>query len=129
MSRLSLKQLASFAADQLVAGKSGKKLSGQLAAYLIERRQTKDTASLMRLIESEMARRGVTEVTVVSAHSVEPNVKKHLAKALGASNPVFHEQIDSSVVGGVRASTLERELDLTITTKLRSLVSNLKGKA
>lgn len=129
MSRLSLKHLASFAADQLAAGKSRQKLSGQLAAYLIEQRQTKDTASLMRLIESEMSRRGVTEVTVVSAHPIEMSVKKHLAKALAANKPVFHERIDPSVVGGVRASTQERELDLTIATKLRSLVTNLKGKA
>jgi len=129
MSRLSLKQIASFAADQLEAGKPSQKLSSQLAAYLIDQRQTKDAASLMRLIESEMSRRGVTEVTLVSAHRLDPGVKKRLAGALGANNPVFHERIDPSVVGGVRASTLERELDLTIATKLRSVMSNLKGKA
>jgi F0F1-type ATP synthase delta subunit len=57
---------------------------------------------------------------------VPDSVKKELAQALDAKNPIFHEEVDSSIIGGIRASTAEREIDLTIKSKLRTIITNVK---
>ena len=123
---MNLKDLALFAVDKLEKGTSSATLSKQLAALLVEQRRSRDLGQLMRLIESELDRRGKTQVTITSAHAVSDTVKKELARALSAKNPVFHEDINPAVIGGVRANTLEREIDLTIRTKLKQVITNVK---
>lgn len=123
---MNLKELAHYAADKLEKGGSSAVLSKQLAALLVGQRRSRDLGQLMRLIESELDRRGKTQITITSAHAIPGSVKKQLADALEAKNPIFHEELDASVIGGVRASTQERELDLTIRTKLRTIISSIK---
>jgi F0F1-type ATP synthase delta subunit len=123
---VNLKELARYAVDRLEKGGSSAVLSKQLAALLVEQRRSRDLGQLMRLIESELDRRGKTQVTITSAHAVSDKVKKELAQALSAKNPVFHEEINPATIGGVRANTLEREIDLTIRTKLKQVITNVK---
>ena len=118
MARISIKQLAEYAVDQLEAGTSGAGVARKIASYLLQERRSRDTSLLFRAIEKELDERGSTQVVVTSAHEVSDATKKQLADLLGAKNPVFDEVIDSSVIGGVKARAGESEIDLTVRTRL-----------
>ncbi len=118
MAKITVSELAKYAVDQLESGTKAPALAQQLAAYLLDTRQTKELGKLTRAIEAELNSRGTTQVTVTSAHSVSDDVKEVLAKLLGAEKPVFTEVIDSSVIGGVKAQGMESEIDLTVRARL-----------
>ncbi len=118
MSKITTNELAKYAVDQLDSGVKAPVLAQQLAAYLLDTRQTKELSKLSRAIEAELNSRGTTQVTVTSAHSVSDDVKEELAKLIGAEKPVFTEVIDKSVIGGVKAQSMESEIDLTVRARL-----------
>lgn len=72
-------------------------------------------------------KRGITEISVVSAQPLSEADKKTLAKKLNVKRPVFYEVIDNALIGGLVASTPEQVLDLSIANKLHRLT--LAGKA
>jgi F0F1-type ATP synthase delta subunit len=125
MAKISANQLASYVVDQLEAGVSQVEIARLLASYLLENRQSRDLSKIVRAIEAEANRRGSTQVTVTSAHAVTEEVKTELATLLGAENPVFHEVIDANVIGGVKASAGEAEIDLTVRGKLNRFKTSI----
>lgn len=125
MSKVTLKQLATVAVDALEKGASIDKVATQVAGLLVAERRSREIAGFVRAVEKELARRGQTQVTITSAHKVDATVMQQLAKALEIEKPFFHEVIDPSVIGGVAANSLDREIDLTIKGKLMKLKANL----
>lgn len=119
MAKVSFSQLAEYVVDQLEAGVSSTKIAQMLASYLLENRQSRDGSKVMRAVEAELNKRGKTQVEITSAHEVSREVKKQLAGLLGAKDPVFHETIDPSVIGGVKARAGEQQIDLTVKAKLQ----------
>jgi len=118
MSKISIKQLAIYTADQIAAGASSSDVAQKLAGYLLAERRTRDSPLLFRAIEKELDVRGSTQVTVTSAHGVSDEIKAQLAKILGAKNPTFDSVVDPSVIGGVKARAGESEIDLTVRARL-----------
>lgn len=127
MTKTHNKQLAEIAVDALEKGVSVRTVADQIAATLIVERRSRDVAGVVRAIEKELARRGAVQVTVTSVHKVESAVKEQLARALGVNKPYFSEVIDSSVIGGVKATVLDQELDLTVKGKLMSFKKALNS--
>ncbi len=125
MGSITLKQLATYAVDQIQYGTQSQVVTRKLAAYLLDSRQTRDMPKLMRAIELELVRRGSQEVTITSAHAVADDVAQQLAALLGAKNPIFTEVIDPSVVGGVKAVSGEDTIDLTVRAKLNRFKSKI----
>jgi F0F1-type ATP synthase delta subunit len=120
MSKITTHELAKYAADQLDSGVEAPAIARQLAAYLIEERRSRELPAVMRAIDEELSRRGSSQLTITSAHATDLDTKKQLAKLLGisAEKAVFSEVIDKTVIGGVKASSGETEIDLTVRARL-----------
>ncbi len=125
--KITYSQLAQYVIDQLESGTSTAVVAQHVAAYLTDTRQTRDISKVARALEAEMNRRGTTQVTVTSAHAMSSEVMQELARMLDAQNPIFFEEIDSRVIGGVKAEAGERVIDLTVRRKLdkfKAIVGN-----
>lgn len=125
MGKISVQQLAVYAVNQLEAGADSALVARKLASFLLENRQSRDMPRVMRAVEAELNRRGSDQVTITSAHAVSSEVKQQLAAILGAKKPVFNEVIDASVIGGVKASAGETEIDLTVRGRLNRFKANI----
>jgi len=125
MNKITTNQLAVYAVEQLEKGVDAKDVALKIAASLLENRQSRELSKVMHAVEDELNRRGSSQVVITSAHQVSESVKKELAKLLGAKNPVFHERIDPSVIGGVKARAGESEIDLTVRGRLNRFKANI----
>ncbi len=125
MSKISIHQIAHYAVEQLEKGVTATEVSKHIAAYLIDGRQSRELPKVLRAVEAELNRRGSSQVVVTSAHAVSEAVKKELASILGAKNPVFYDEIDPSVIGGVKARSGESEIDLTVRGRLQRFKSEI----
>ncbi len=119
MAKISIHQLAEYAVSQLEKGVSSDVVAKHIAGYLLDARQGRELPKVVRAIEAELNRRGSSQVVITSAHAVSDSVKKELASILGAQNPVFYEEIDPTVIGGVKARSGESEIDLTVRGRLQ----------
>ncbi|HMT55755.1 MAG TPA: F0F1 ATP synthase subunit delta [Candidatus Saccharibacteria bacterium] len=123
MAKITVQQLAVYAVDQLEAGISSRKVAQKVASYLLDSRQSRELSSVLRAIEATLNKRGSSQVVITSAHEVSETVKQQLASLLGAKSPVFHEDIDPKVIGGVKARFGESEIDLTVRGRLNRFKS------
>jgi len=112
------KNLAAYAADQIEAGVPADKIARMIAAYLLDERKSRESAKVMRFIERELEKRGHRQVVITSAYAVTDEVKKNLADMLNVKKPIFSDEIDHSIIGGVKARSGESEIDLTVRGKL-----------
>lgn len=119
MSKITINELAIYAVEQLESDPSIKNLASKITAFLLEERRSRDMPAVLRAVDEELARRGSSQVTITSAHAVSEQAKKQLAELLEVKNPSFHEIIDLSVIGGVKARSGETEIDLTVKAKLQ----------
>ncbi len=118
MAKISHRQIAEYAVDQLESGLQSDQLAKVLAAYLLDIRQTRELPKLMRAVQDVLAQRGRTQIEIVSAHQVSQDLKQQIKQAFGAQNPIFHQTIDPKIVGGFQAFSAEKQLDLSVRTKL-----------
>ena len=125
MAKISARQLANYVVDELEKGSDLTVVAQQLAAYLLDSRQSRDLSKVIRLIEDELNSRGQSQVEIIGVHDVSDQIKQELANLLGASNPVFHTSIDKSVIGGVKARSGESEIDLTVRGRLNKFKAKL----
>lgn len=121
--RLSRRKLASYCADQLVAGK--KDVIRELAAYLLDKKRVRELELIVRDIEDVLVSRGIVVADVVSAHELSAETLKQVTTFVatqrsGASVQV-RSRVDPNVLGGVKISFSGEELDATIRHKLTTL--------
>jgi F-type H+-transporting ATPase subunit delta len=125
--RLSRRKLANYWADRLLAGDDAGVLAGQLAAYLSESRRTRELTLLVREIEQALLDRGVVVADITSARELTPEITKSietfLKSAYNSSSVVLRQEIDESVIGGVRIETPDAQADTTV----RRLINNIKA--
>jgi F0F1-type ATP synthase delta subunit len=126
MISVSRRKLAVYAADQLLAGASPRKIAKSLAATLIEAKRTQDTELLERDIALELELRGkLAQVDVTTATKINDSLRKELAsfikKAAGVNNVSLNENVDESVIGGIRLETALHSWDKTISRKLTDI--------
>lgn len=122
--KLSRRKIAEYTADQLVADKTS--VLDQLGAYLIESGRTKEAELIVRDIQTALLTRGKAIVTVVSARpllaetrgDIEQFVRGHYKNVQSVE---LVEEIDKSVLGGVRITLPDAVLDATAKAKLESL--------
>jgi F-type H+-transporting ATPase subunit delta len=103
-----------------------KKATQQLAAYILENRIHNQTSEIMDAVQAEVQRvHGIVEATTASVYPLTAELKKRVqdivAAKTGAKKVVLHEQIDPTVLGGVKINAPDMELDLTLKTKLAKL--------
>jgi F0F1-type ATP synthase delta subunit len=126
MNHISRRRLAAYAADQILAGEAVDKLSSKLAAVLSEAKRTKDAELLARDIAYELETRGkVASANVVSASDISNDIREQIIKFIKESANVdevsIQENIDKSVLGGVRIETAVHAWDKTVIKKLADI--------
>lgn len=122
----SAKSVAQAIAAQLDRASDPKLAARQIAAYLVESRSVKNTADLIRRIETIRAKHGVVEAVVSSAFPVESGQRSQIERIIRnhipyAAKIIIVERIDPDLVGGVRVHVAGKEFDLTVRDKLNRL--------
>lgn len=98
------------------------KLTGAVAAFLIENRRTGELDAIMREVARLREQRdNLTEVTATSAFKLNDGARKAIATLLGKKKLIINEVVDREVLGGVRLETSELMLDLTVRNRLNQL--------
>lgn len=126
MSKLSRRALASYGADQLLAGEPTVKIAKRLVALLAETGRQNEADFLLEDISWELERRKALASAIVTtarplSNELEAELKQEVKKATGATEVLLKANIDKSVLGGVRIETASRIWDNTLSRKLSEL--------
>jgi len=124
--KLSRRKLAGNAAARLSSGESKKIVLQELAAYLIDANRKKEATLIIRDIEAMLVDAGTAIGTVMSARpltataleAIESFIKQQNAQV---KNVVLREQIDESLIGGIRLELPGHQLDASVKAKLEQL--------
>ena len=132
MSRPSRNQIAKAAVELMNSGISSSKLSRQLAAYLLSEGRTSELSPLMRDIIKLRSQQGIIEATAVSARELSQQVQRDLMKlaASGHNNykqVILNQERDPALLGGVRLSSIDSELDLSLASQLNGLTKSINN--
>jgi len=123
MAVLSRRQLAGYGAQQLLDGRPPKSLSKELAAVLVSSKRVSQAELLADDIAYELETSGqASNITVTSAHLLGEQLRKQISafvkKSAGVQEVIISEQIDESIIGGVRIDTAAHSWDKTLRRKL-----------
>jgi len=126
MHNISRRQLADYAADQLLDRVQPSKIARELAAILVISQRTNQAELLAEDIGWELERRGqAANAAVVSAHTLSEELRKsiaaHIKKAADVKEVIINETVDPSVLGGVRIDTAAHSWDKTLRQKLTEI--------
>lgn len=126
MTQPTRRELAKVIISLLDKGLTVKKVGRQTAAYLLSQNRTAELAPLMRDILDLRAQAGTVEATATSVHALSGAVKKELERLVAANHTGFkkvilEEERDASLVGGVKLTAGEMQLDLTVHGRLKHL--------
>jgi len=116
-------KIASAIADKTLKSGVSRQLSKEIAAYLLSERRVNELDSVLRDVQADWAEAGYVEVLAYSAYPLTAAVKHDImgrVKKLypNAKQIAVTEAQDPAVIGGVRLSLPNRQLDLSIEAKL-----------
>ncbi|HUD06732.1 MAG TPA: F0F1 ATP synthase subunit delta [Candidatus Saccharimonadales bacterium] len=116
-------QIAQIVADDAMAGVSTKRLSREVAAYLLSEGRISELASLLRDVQADWADAGYVEVLATSAHPLSAgaveDIKKQIKKLYPHAKRIIVGEIrDPNIIGGVRLNLANQQLDLSFEAKL-----------
>jgi F0F1-type ATP synthase delta subunit len=121
MSKPTNKDIACVAID-LIKKSNKSVVAKSLASYLISERRSHDLDRIMREINKQLSNQtNKTEIDLISAYPVNEDIKNKIKKLLKVESAIFNQEIDKSVIGGVRAETSDVRLDLTVRNRLNRL--------
>lgn len=100
-------------------------LTQEIAAYLLEEKQTDGLESLVRDIMQYRANHGLVEAVAVSAYPLTDQVMNDVEQLLKNEYPraksiVVSQKRDPDVVGGIRIDLANEQLDLSVKAKLNT---------
>ena len=126
MARVSRRLIAKAVAEQLVDAKAKTAALKQLAAYLVENRRTGEAELIVRDIEAELAARGTVVATVWSARALTSQLRSSIEAMAsqefpGSSSVQIREEIDSSLLAGIKLAVPGKQVDLSARHKLDKL--------
>ena len=107
----------------LKSGSKNTKLTQEIAAYLLTERRVSELESIMRDVQQDWAEAGQVEVIAASAHPISSTVKNDIIARIKPLYPeakqiIVTETIDPEIIGGVRLSLANQQLDLSVEAKL-----------
>lgn len=124
--KVSRRALARYAADRLLAGEPASKVAKAVASVLVQDKRSGEAELLLADISYELESRGkAATAQATTAHDLTDNlrseIKDLIKKALKVDQVIINEQIDKSVIGGVRIETATRIWDKTVAHQLNEL--------
>lgn len=125
MASVSRRRLAQSVAARLGAGEDSAKVLRELAAYLIDHRQTAQAELFLADIEKELAHTGILVADVTTAHELDAAGRKlvedYVLKSEKASAVTLREHVDPSLIGGIIVRVNGRELNAAVSSQIRQL--------
>ncbi|AHB42526.1 ATP synthase F1, delta subunit [Candidatus Saccharibacteria bacterium RAAC3_TM7_1] len=123
---ISRRKLSQYVADRLAEGESNGMVLRELAAYLIETHRQREAELIIRDVETALLARGMAAATVTSARPLSEDAKKSLETFIksqyeGIERVALKEQIDTSLIGGMRLKLPDKQLDASVKTRLEKL--------
>ena len=121
--KTSRKRIANIIAGHVQKEGSSKKYARTMASFLLEQKRTGELDSLLRDIQAAWAKTGYVEAITSSAHPLSGALKNEITDKIkklypAADKIVITEQNDPALIGGVRISLPEAQLDLSVQSKL-----------
>jgi F0F1-type ATP synthase delta subunit len=116
-------KLAQAIADRTLKTGASKRLSREVAAYLLHERRVNELDSVLRDVQADWAAAGFVEVIASSAHPLTAAAKADITRQVKRLYPtakriIVTEVHDPAVIGGVRLNVANRQLDLSVEAKL-----------
>ncbi|HEU5004553.1 MAG TPA: F0F1 ATP synthase subunit delta [Candidatus Saccharimonadales bacterium] len=118
--------------DKLSTKLPSKKFSREVANYLLSEKRTGELDSLARELINYRAEKGVVEVTAVSARALSSTAVSEVKQKVkqlypGARQIIINQRIDDSQIGGVRLEFPDKQLDLTLRSKINKFKQQTVG--
>jgi F0F1-type ATP synthase delta subunit len=116
-------KLARVVADKTLKSGLNKRFSKEIAAYLLAEGRTGELDSILRDVQADWAEAGHVEVIAASAYPLSEASKKDIEREVKKIYPQaksigVRETLDPEIIGGVRLSLVNRQLDLSVEAKL-----------
>ena len=126
--KLSRRKLSDHAATRLLKGDNVKAVMKELAAHLVDTHRTGELELIVRDIEARLLASGTALVTVISARELSVEAKQSVEQLVktersNVKQVILREQIDESVIGGVRIELPGSVADFTVKAKLDKLTA------
>lgn len=132
MIKLSRRQLAKYAAEQLLNNRGTSKLARELAAVLVTSKRQNQAGLLASDIAWELENRGkLAQAQVTSATKLSEATRKKVSQFVKKNAKVeqvaLDEQIDETILGGVRIETASHRWDQTLARQLSDIKEAVRG--
>ena len=116
-------KLAQTIADKTLKEGVSSQFSQEIAAYLLAERRVNELDSILRDVQVNWAGAGHVEVVATSAHPLTPEIRSDIKAQImklypAAKKIIVSEVLDPAVIGNVRLSLPNRQLDLSVEAKL-----------
>jgi len=126
VNKISNRRLARGFVAHLKNGKAPKELIKMLAAEIIDTKQMSKIDLIVAEIAHEMeVQLSVTNAKVFSTRQISAALKVEIANLIkqvsGTDKVILEEEIEPSLLGGVKIETPEREIDLSVRHKLGTI--------
>ncbi len=126
MNKVSRRNLARYAAKRLLGGEPAGEVAKAIAAVLVVDQRQNEVDLLLADINFELESRGHAATTqVTTAHDITDKLRNEISglvkKATKVDQVILSEQVEKSVIGGVRIETATRVWDKTAVRQLNEL--------
>lgn len=116
-------RISNAIAQQTLQKGVSKEYAKQVAAYLLDEGRVNELDSVLRDVQADWAEAGHVEVLAASAHeltgAVRANIESQVKRLYPAAKQIIVTEVhDPEVIGGVRLSLANRQLDLSVEAKL-----------
>jgi F-type H+-transporting ATPase subunit delta len=123
MSKVPRHEIADVIAKQSLQNVPSEQLAREIAAYLISQHRISELDSLVRDILQYRADHGIVEVTATSSHALNDEIRKNIRADIqelypSAEQIIINEELDESIMGGIRLSLANQQFDASIRSKL-----------
>ena len=128
MAKLSRRKLSMNAAARLASGESKKTVLRDIAAYLIDSGRKSEAVLIVRDVEAMLADNGTAIGTVTSARPLSSDALKSVESFIKQNDSrikqvVLREQIDESLIGGMKLELPGAQLDASVKAKLDKITA------
>lgn len=121
--KLSRRKISAYVADQVKDGVIPETVLKEVGAYLYEERRLRELGLIVRAIEDALYERGIVIATVTSAQPLDEQLRAIIIERINAGSVYLREEVDPSVIGGLRLQTPEASMDSTLVHKLKGLAA------
>jgi F-type H+-transporting ATPase subunit delta len=126
-------RIASVVADRTLKSGTSAGVAKEVAAYLLSEGRVGELDSILRDVQADWATAGYVEVLAASAHPLSSDVRANITKQIRSLYPaatqiIVTEVLDPEIIGGVRLSLANQQLDLSVEAKLNKFKQLTAGK-